>query len=103
MTDSEKLRAYSGVSNDELHRIADSIEAKDRRIEELENSSTLIERTAQLIAHRACCGSEHDPSQGKFHGYCVVCGIPWPCEIAKPIKSREAVERSKDERSAVTM
>jgi len=40
------------------------------------------ERIAQLIAHRACCGSEHDPSQGKFHGYCVVCGVPWPCAYA---------------------
>ena len=44
--------------------------------------STLIERTAQLLAHRACCGSEHDPQNGKLHGYCVVCGVPWPCEYA---------------------
>lgn len=40
------------------------------------------ERTAQLIAHRACCGVEHDPLNGKIHGYCVVCGVPWPCEYA---------------------
>ncbi len=42
----------------------------------------LIERTAQLIAHRVCCGSEHDPQNGKLHGYCVVCGVEWPCEYA---------------------
>lgn len=42
----------------------------------------LVERTAQLIAHRACCGSEHDAANGKLHGYCVVCGVPWPCEYA---------------------
>jgi hypothetical protein len=40
------------------------------------------ERVAQLIAHRACCGTEHDPANGKLHGYCVVCGVDWPCEYA---------------------
>lgn len=40
------------------------------------------ERIAQLIAHRACCGSEHDTANGKLHGYCVVCGVPWPCAYA---------------------
>src|SRR5216683_3035060 len=42
------------------------------------------ERVAQLIAHRACIGLEHDPANGKLHGYCVVCGVPWPCEYAAP-------------------
>ncbi len=42
----------------------------------------LIERTAQLLAHRACIGLEHDPQNGKLHGYCVVCGVEWPCEYA---------------------
>jgi len=42
----------------------------------------LLERVAQLTAHRACCGTEHDPANGKLHGYCVVCGVPWPCEYA---------------------
>ena len=45
------------------------------------------ERQAILIAactaHRACCGTEHDPLNGKLHGYCVVCGTEWPCETAK--------------------
>jgi hypothetical protein len=40
------------------------------------------ERVAQLIAHRACCSSEHDPAKGKLHGYCVICGVPWPCAYA---------------------
>lgn len=40
------------------------------------------ERVAQLTAHRVCCGTEHDPANGKLHGYCVVCGVPWPCEYA---------------------
>jgi hypothetical protein len=40
------------------------------------------ERVAQLIAHRACCGTEADPANGKLHGYCVVCGVDWPCEYA---------------------
>lgn len=42
----------------------------------------LIERTAQIIAHRACAGSEHDPQNGKIHGFCVVCVDSWPCEYA---------------------
>lgn len=45
----------------------------------------LVERAAQCIAHRACCGSEHDPLHGKLHGYCVVCGVPWPCEYVGPL------------------
>ncbi len=40
------------------------------------------ERVAQLIAHRVCCGTEHDPASGKLHGQCVVCGVPWPCAYA---------------------
>lgn len=38
---------------------------------------------AAALAHRGCCGSEHDPANGKLHGYCVVCGVPWPCDTAK--------------------
>lgn len=44
--------------------------------------SAIIERTSQIAAHRACCGTEHDPANGKLHGCCVVCGIPWPCKYA---------------------
>jgi len=42
----------------------------------------LLERVAQITAHRACCGTEHDPANGKLHGLCVVCGVPWPCSYA---------------------
>lgn len=42
-------------------------------------SASLIAATA----HRACCGEEHSPTTGKIHGYCVVCGVPWPCSTAK--------------------
>jgi len=34
---------------------------------------------AAFEAHRGCCGTEHDPQQGKLHGeceYCFVCGEP---------------------------
>src|SRR5262249_9083704 len=57
---------------------------EDVRIEEVPalDHAALLERTAQLIAHRVCCGTEHDPSNGKLHGYCVVCGVVWPCEYA---------------------
>lgn len=46
------------------------------------NEQKLIERAAQLIAHRCCGGAEHDPQEGKLHGYCTVCLVPWPCEYA---------------------
>jgi hypothetical protein len=39
--------------------------------------------TAACAAHRACCSEEHNPREGKLHGYCVVCGVSWPCETAK--------------------
>lgn len=42
----------------------------------------LLERIAQITAHRACCGTEHDVANGKLHGCCVVCGVPWPCAYA---------------------
>lgn len=41
-----------------------------------------MERVAQLLAHRACHSAEHDPANGRIHGYCVVCGVPWPCAYA---------------------
>lgn len=41
------------------------------------------ERVSQLLAHRACGSEEHDPQNGKIHGCCVVCLVPWPCEFAE--------------------
>ena len=40
------------------------------------------ERVAQLTAHRACHSAEHDPLHGRIHGWCLVCGVPWPCNYA---------------------
>lgn len=50
---------------------------------ELEAENARLRETNAATAHRACCGSEHDAQQGKLHGYCVVCGVPWPCDTAK--------------------
>jgi hypothetical protein len=60
--------------------------AGQTRVEERVMAAALVdpERVAQMIAHRACIGLEHDPVNGKLHGYCVVCGVPWPCEYAGP-------------------
>jgi hypothetical protein len=54
------------------------------------------ERIAQLIAHRACVGAEHDPVSGKLHGCCVVCGVPWPCAYAgnPPARAAELTAQS---------
>jgi hypothetical protein len=50
---------------------------------------TQEEMIAAAIAHRGCCGLEHDPANGKLHGYCVVCGVPWPCDTAKRFMAAE--------------
>lgn len=38
---------------------------------------------AAALAHRACGSAEHNPQEGKLHGYCIVCLVPWPCETAQ--------------------
>ena len=43
----------------------------------------VMERVAQLIAHRACGNQEQDTQNGKLAGYCVVCQTPWSCDVAK--------------------
>jgi hypothetical protein len=43
--------------------------------------SALVERTAQVIAHRAVGNEEHD-GLSKISGCCAVCLTPWPCEYA---------------------
>lgn len=78
------------------HHEAENFTLK-KEVEELkeQQSTSFIERMAQISAHRACCGSEHDPSQGKLHGYCVVCGVPWPCEYSgkNPAQKSKGMER----------
>ncbi len=63
----------------EVARLAGELAAKDAELAAVKASYS--ERVAVLVAHRACCGNEHD-AISKFHGYCVVCGVPWPCEYA---------------------
>lgn len=46
-------------------------------------SSSIANKIAACAAHRACCGCEDDQANGKLHGYCVVCGVVWPCEVAQ--------------------
>lgn len=58
------------------------------KIDELRAKLGVVEGMVPLhlvaaIAHRACCGSEHAPANGKLHGCCVVCGVDWPCETAR--------------------
>lgn len=76
-------------------RIADAIRALPRPElprPEGQLSRDLDERIAQITAHRGCHSAEHDPANGKLHGCCVVCGVPWPCEYAgTPPTPRESV------------
>lgn len=48
---------------------------------------------AMMTAHRACCNEEHDPLNGKISGFCVVCGVPWPCDYADPSSLRKRAEQ----------
>lgn len=66
--------------------VLEALRESRERAGELEES--LQNKIASAIAHRACCGTEHDPQNGKLHGYCVVCGVPWPCETAQTYLSR---------------
>lgn len=47
------------------------------------DNELLTSKIAAATAHRACHSAEHDPAHGRLHGFCIVCGIPWPCETAK--------------------
>lgn len=56
----------------------------------------LENKIAAAIAHRVCHSAEHDPEHGKLHGYCIVCGLPWPCETAKTFLFTNLIRRSND-------
>lgn len=50
---------------------------------EFEWDEEFINRLAAASAHRICIAQEHNPSQGKLHGCCVVCAEDFPCSTAK--------------------
>ena len=90
LTKQEVIRGLESFIQTELIQAAISYLEQS----EVMGEDKLVNRVAQCIAHRACCGSEHNPQEGKLHGYCVVCGVPWPCEyvgekpLAKDIERR---------------
>lgn len=50
-----------------------------------------VEAIARIQAHRAVHSAEHDPANGKLHGYCIVCGVPFPCQyVGQPPAPVEA-------------
>lgn len=67
-----------------------------RSIPEKKNAAepqALVERIAVIQAHRATHAAEHDVANGKIHGYCIVCGVPFPCEyVGNPPKKSELGE-----------
>ncbi len=40
--------------------------------------------------HRAVHSAEHDPANGRLHGYCLLCGVPYPCDYVGPPPTPEA-------------
>jgi hypothetical protein len=87
--------------------LIERIAAAEAERDALKEATT--ERVAQLTAHRACIGAEHNPAQGKLHGYCVVCGVPWPCEYAgispasELATARRTIERLKADKKALVL
>jgi len=93
----EKVAAFSNACTPELIiALCDELDKAQARVTVLERAIDAIRKAASkgearriaiqvsaATAHRACCGTEHDPANGKLHGYCVVCGVPWPCDTAK--------------------
>ena len=59
-----------------------------QRMVELQLS--LLRERAAPSGHRACTNEEHDPAQGKLAGFCVVCGVPWPCGTSARAAPSEA-------------
>lgn len=51
--------------------------------------SSRPDRLVSALAHRACHSAEHNPKEGRLHGYCIICGVPWPCETAKQFAVKE--------------
>ena len=65
---------------EKLSALFDTIDQLRADLAAQREKNCLVERIAQIQAHRACIGAEHDPLNGKLHGCCVVCGVPFPCD-----------------------
>ena len=76
--------------------------------EKQEGINTMDERGLQIklaacLAHRSCLNEEQDPQNGKLAGFCVVCGVLWPCETAEafifklPVDTARLSRNSEDE------
>jgi len=75
------------LTRDRVIRAFDALEPIPAEMGTVLVSDALVdpERLAQIMAHRACIGAEHNPQQGKLHGCCVICGDTWPCPYAGPV------------------
>lgn len=58
---------------------------------------------AAALAHRACHSNEHDPLNGKVHGYCMVCGVQWPCDTAKYFLRAPKTQTDRERSLALTL
>ena len=86
------VKRYNDLEEDcawEINALREQIATLTAEIKGLREEGDLLNRTASCLAHRACCGTEHEPLNGKLHGHCVVCGVPWPCDTAKTFLLRE--------------
>ncbi len=50
--------------------------------------------------HRAVHSAEHDPANGRIHGFCLLCGVAYPCEyVGTPDEFKERMDGSNKLRS----
>jgi len=82
--DDADVRGIIYMMRDAAERVSRTL--RDTLPPEQDERRTLqsAERIAQLTAHRAVGNQEQDAANGKLAGYCAVCQVPWPCDIAKP-------------------
>lgn len=59
------------------------------QMKQLINGGRKENKQIAALAHRACHSAEHDPLNGRIHGFCVPCGVPWPCETANTFIFKE--------------
>lgn len=67
------------------------------RNSQIEHLQAEVARLTQLVGHRACLGVEHDPENGKIHGLCVICGVPFPCDLISRDAEVSRLTQERDE------
>ena len=85
-------REYDRGMDDAIALVKKHMEEEPKSLNSKIEDESLV---ASAKAHRAICGNECTFENKKLHGYCEVCGVPWPCDTARSflLKPSEANAR----------